>query len=164
MGCFSKLANFCLEYSKVIVKILLQGPMRESVNEVDSQGFNCLYYATYHGHVEIVKLLKRVQVPLVMYKKDDKGTSCLHIAAMRGHANVVQFLLQKTPKVEDDFVGANNVALGNGQKKEKLEVEKEKLARQKKINHARNWEKAINIDERRIDEGFTAVFFAIRSG
>jgi ankyrin repeat protein len=37
-----------------IVKIILQSPMRESMKELDKQGFNCLYYAVYHGHLEIV--------------------------------------------------------------------------------------------------------------
>jgi len=64
--------------------------MRESLAECDSQGFNCLYYAVYHGHIDIVKLLKSVAVP---YQKDAKGTSVLHVAIMRGHDNIVNFLL-----------------------------------------------------------------------
>jgi len=76
-----------------IVKILLQSPMRETINHCDSQGFNCLYYATYHGHLEIVKLLKKVGIA---YAKDAKGTSCLHIAIMRGNLDIVDFLLTKT--------------------------------------------------------------------
>ena len=65
--------------------------MRETINDVDSQGFNCLYYAVYHGHIQIVNVLKKVQIN---YKKDAKDTSCLHIASMRGHAHIVEFLLK----------------------------------------------------------------------
>jgi len=60
--------------------------MRESMQECDSQGFNCLYYAVYHGHLEIVKLLKSMGIP---YQKDAKGTSVLHVAIMRGHDHIV---------------------------------------------------------------------------
>lgn len=65
------------------------------MNSVDSQGFNCLYYAVYHGHLEVVKLLKKLDVK---YQKDAKGTSVLHVAIMRGHLHIVEFLLKKTPK------------------------------------------------------------------
>ena len=54
-----------------------------------------MYYAAYHGHLEIVKLLKKIGIE---YTKDDKGTSCLHIAIMRGHLNIVEFFLRKTPR------------------------------------------------------------------
>lgn len=63
-----------------IVKILLSSPLRETINAEDSQGFNCLYYAVYHGHLNIVKMLKDCNIS---YKKDAKGTTCLHIAISR---------------------------------------------------------------------------------
>lgn len=85
--------------SKNIVKILLQSPVRESINDVDNQGFNCLYYAVYHGHLPVVKLLKSVSIN---YEKDKKGTSAVHIAIMRGHHHIVDFLLKKTPKFVDE--------------------------------------------------------------
>lgn len=66
---------------------------------MDSQGFNCLYYAVYHGHVDVVNLLKKVGVD---YQKDAKGTSCLHIAIMRGHLNIVEYLLRKTQRAQID--------------------------------------------------------------
>ena len=73
----------------------MQSPLRESINAKDSQGFNCLYYACYHGHLSIVQLLKKVNIE---YEKDNKGTSCLHVAIQRGHLAIVDFLLKKTPK------------------------------------------------------------------
>ena len=81
--------------SKNIVKILLQSPMRDNMDDEDSQGFNCLYYAVYHGHLPVVKLLKSVQIK---YQKDKKGTSCLHVAIMRGHVQIAEFLIKKTQK------------------------------------------------------------------
>lgn len=85
----------CAVGSINVCKILFQSSMREKLNDVDSQGFNCLYYATYHGHLEIVKLLKKMKI---QYAKDSKDTSCLHIAVMRGHSHVAEFLLRKTSK------------------------------------------------------------------
>ena len=77
------------------MRILLQSVMRETLNHVDSQGFNCLYYATYHSRLEVVKLLKKVGVE---YTKDNKGTSCLHVAIMRNHLQIVDFFLKRTSK------------------------------------------------------------------
>ena len=56
----------CL-FSLNIIKLLMQSPMREQMNALDSQGFNCLYYAVYHGHLEVVKLLKKLDIK---YQKD----------------------------------------------------------------------------------------------
>ena len=69
--------------------------MKDQLNKLDTQGFNCLYYAVYHGHLEIVKLFKKFDIK---YQKDLKGTSCLHVAIMRGHLHIVEFLLSKTSK------------------------------------------------------------------
>ena len=69
--------------------------MRETIDKTDIHGFNCLYYACYHGHLPIVKLLKKMGIE---YTKDRKGTSCLHIAIMRGQTDIVDFLLSKTSK------------------------------------------------------------------
>lgn len=65
------------------------------MKEVDKQGFNCLYYAVYSGHLAVVNLLKKKNVE---YKKDAKGTTCLHIAIIRGHYELTDFFLRKTPK------------------------------------------------------------------
>jgi ankyrin repeat protein len=73
----------------------MQSPLRDSLKRVDSQGFNCLYYAVYHGHIKVVKMLKKLNIE---YQRDSKGTSCLHVALMKGHLDIVDFLLQKTPK------------------------------------------------------------------
>ena len=73
------------------------------LNDVDNQGFNCLYYAVYHGHLPVVKLLKSVSIN---YEKDKKGTSAVHIAIMRGHVHIVDFLLKKTPKFVEEVPGA----------------------------------------------------------
>ena len=87
------------------MKILLQSPIRETINEIDSQGFNCLYYAVYHGHLNIVKQLKSVQIE---YAVDEKGTTCLHVAIMRGHNRIVEFLLNKTPEYEEEASPTKN--------------------------------------------------------
>lgn len=83
-------------HSENVVKILLESPMKDRINELDSQNFNALYYAVYHGHLPVTKLLKAAEIE---YKKDEKDTSCLHIAVMRGHTHIVDFFLKKTPKI-----------------------------------------------------------------
>ena len=94
--------------------------MREQLNECDSQGFNCLYYAVYHGHNDVVKLLKSVGIE---YKKDSKGTSVLHVAIMRGHDHIVRFLLSRTQKI-DDLQHQNTLA--NSKNKE-AELKKQQM-------------------------------------
>ena len=96
--------------------------MRESINDVDNQGFNCLYYAVYHGHLPVVKLLKSVSIN---YQKDKKGTSPVHIAIMRGHMSIVEFLLKRTPKFVEEapstVANKNQPAQKNEQLKKKEE-------------------------------------------
>ena len=46
---------------------------------------------------------------------------------------------------------------------EKNRLEMEKLKRTKAINEAILWEQAVDVDEQRKDDGFSGVFFAIRS-
>ena len=90
------------------------------MNKLDTQGFNCLYYAVYHGHLEIVRLFKKLDIK---YQKDLKGTSCLHVAIMRGHLHIVEFLLKKTPKtaINDlrNFTTASNNASSSFSKQTK---------------------------------------------
>mmetsp|Transcript_40410 Transcript_40410/g.52983 ORF Transcript_40410/g.52983 Transcript_40410/m.52983 type:complete len:157 (-) Transcript_40410:1312-1782(-) len=123
----------CAIGNKNIVKILLQSPIRESVNEEDSQGFNCLYYAVYHGHLPVVKLLKSISIA---YKVDAKGTSCLHIAIMRGHANIVDFILKKTPKFIEESASKSNAQKNDMQKKKEDQMN----ALKRKTNIAIQWE------------------------
>ena len=131
--------------------------MRDSLNEVDSQDFNCLYYAVYHGHLDVVKMLKMVGVE---YKKDGKGTSCLHIAIMRNHYQIVEFFLKRTPKF-DELAFSQRMA--NEKVNKDLENQKKAMLL-KRTNLAIQWESAIDIDEQRNDEGISTVFFGIRSG
>jgi ankyrin repeat protein len=64
--------------------------MMSSLFETDINGWNALYYATYYGHLSVVRLLKNRQIP---YAKDAKGTSCLHVACMKNHLSIVEFYL-----------------------------------------------------------------------
>ena len=108
-----------------------------------------------------MRLLKRAQV---QYQKDEKNTSCLHIAIMRGHAEIVKFLLKKTEKnLNADISPANDPALKglNDIEKKKAMAKKTKELRQN--NLAQAWEAFIDVDEQRINDGLSTVFFAIRS-
>ena len=118
--------------------------MKDSMKELDSQGFNCLYYAVYHGHIEIVKLLKKLEIT---YQKDTKGTTCLHVAIMRGHLHIAEFLLKKTPKSAVNDLRNLPTTGANGKPLTKEQQEK----RQNKIIYATNraiaWEQQVDIDE-----------------
>ena len=59
----------------------------------DIDGFNCLYYAVYYGHLEICELLKQHKIE---YARDHKGTTCLHVAVQRGFLDIVNFFCKKT--------------------------------------------------------------------
>ena len=63
------------------------------IDRQDRQGYNCLYYATYYGHINVLKRLKQQGV---RYEKSYNGTTCLHIAAKRGLNNVIDFFLSRT--------------------------------------------------------------------
>ena len=136
------------------------------MNALDVQGFNCLYYAVYHGHLEVVQLLKKLDIK---YQKDSKGTSCLHVAIMRGHLHIVEFLLKKTPKtaVNDlrNFTNLTSSSSASKLTKDQQEKRQQFLIRQ--TNKAIEWEKQVDVDEQRTydgeEQGISAVFFAIRA-
>lgn len=50
------------------------------------------------------------------------------------------------------------------QDKNKQKEEEKRNLLQRQVNQARQWEKNIDIDEQRNDEGISTVFFAIRAG
>ena len=79
-------------FSLNIVNLLLSAPGSD-IHALDKQGFNCLYYATYYGHIEVLEKLKQMQV---VYKSAHNGTSCLHIAVKKGHSHVIDFFLTRT--------------------------------------------------------------------
>lgn len=108
----------------------------------DSNGFNCLYYATYYGHIDIVRHLKeKWNVP---YKPSKSGTTCLHVAVRRGHADLVEFFLDKLKESDKDKFAAMS--------QERLQF----------YNNSRRWEQAIDVDEQKKDDGVTAVFIAVK--
>ena len=116
----------------------MESHLDKTLNDKDTQGFNALYYAVYHGHLSIVKLLKRYTIN---YEKDAKGTSCLHIAIMRGHLDIVDFLLTKTPELAQK--GADTPANKGNSK----EAEEKELKLINRTNRDRQWEKQIDVDE-----------------
>jgi len=144
-----------------VTAILVESPLEKTLNFKDSQGFNALYYAVYHGHLPIVKLLKRLQIN---YDRDAKGTSCMHIAIMRGNLEIVDFLLTRTPEVPQSLL--NKPKKDPAYKKSKKEEEEEEKEKKmiNRTNKARQWENNIDVDEQRENNGISTVFFAIRSG
>lgn len=77
---------------------------------------------------------------------------------MRGHKHIVDFLLKKTRAYVE--VDANPKL--NPKEKQKFEDVQKALLR--KTNLAIQWEDQVEIDEQRINDGFSGVFFAIRAG
>ena len=64
---------------------------RLTIREVkDKNGNNALYYASFHGHSNIIEELCKNEVP---YLPSDNGTTCLHICAKRGHLEAIRSLL-----------------------------------------------------------------------
>ena len=88
-------ANLC---SLLIIELILKNKLTKTA-EVDAKGFNCLYYATYYGHLDVVQHLKNIGVP---YKKSDNGTTCLHVAVRRNFPKLVEFFLKKLKNSDFD--------------------------------------------------------------
>ena len=68
-----------------------------SVNVLDKEGFNALYYACGGGHLEIVKLLIHHGADLIDEDGRDKP---LVVAAKAGHLSIVKQLLQKGAMID----------------------------------------------------------------
>lgn len=71
----------CAIGNLLIIELILKNKLTKPKEE-DDKGFNCLYYATYYGHLNVVKHLKNIDVP---YKKSFNGTTCLHVAVRRNY-------------------------------------------------------------------------------
>ena len=90
--------NFILHYNLLrefrlnIVNLLLSAP-GVNINRLDKQGFNCLYYATYYGHIEVLEKLKSLGVE---YLPGYNGTTCLHVAVKKSHMHIIDFFLSRT--------------------------------------------------------------------
>ena len=52
-----KLIDLFSDFSLNIVNLILSAP-GVNIHSLDKQGFNCLYYATYYGHIEVLEKLK----------------------------------------------------------------------------------------------------------
>jgi ankyrin repeat protein len=76
---------------ETVVRVVLNS---QEVNQQkrDARGFNCLHYAVQHGHLAVVKCLKKEETP---YIASNDGTTCLHIAVRKGYTQIVDFLLEK---------------------------------------------------------------------
>ena len=98
----------------------------------------------------------------VEYKKAYNGTSCLHIAVKKGHMHVIDFLLTRTDllKAKETF---RKQAKGDRRGTISGTIDPQLLQRgEYLINKAVLWERQIDIDEQKGDDGVTAVFLAIR--
>lgn len=90
----------CAIGNLLIIELILKNKLTK-ISEEDDKGFNCLYYATYYGHLDVVKHLKNLDVP---YKKSHNGTTCLHVAVRRNFPYLVEFFLKKLKNSDfDDF-------------------------------------------------------------
>lgn len=128
------------------------------LQRADEQGFNCLYYATYYGHIEVLERLKLLGVD---YRKGHNGTSCLQVAVKKGHMHVIDFFLTRT-----DMRKAKEAMTRDKTLLRKQTVNVDPLLGGQDggrlINKAVAWEKQVDIDEQKGEGGVTAVFLAIR--
>jgi ankyrin repeat protein len=71
------------------VDVLIKNPEIKK-GMVDSEGFNCLYYASLYNCLDVIMFLHDQEVS---YKPSKKGMTCLHVAARDGHLDLVKFFL-----------------------------------------------------------------------
>lgn len=97
---------------KSLVKLTQEGQLQSlerslndcgAVQDVISKHFGrsgdtLLHYAARHGHLDVVKLLRRLEMDLEVYNKDYKRP--LHEAASMGHLDCVKYLLEEGAKVD----------------------------------------------------------------
>jgi ankyrin repeat protein len=66
----------------------------DSVNHKDNSGHSMVHWASYSGHLNVVKYLVEVKGLSVM-DLDSKGRIPLHWAAKQGHIEVCKYLIMK---------------------------------------------------------------------
>mmetsp|Transcript_29770 Transcript_29770/g.40224 ORF Transcript_29770/g.40224 Transcript_29770/m.40224 type:complete len:92 (+) Transcript_29770:280-555(+) len=76
----------------IVIDLLLKNPNIKKA-QTDLEGYNCLYYATFYGHLPVVERLKEHDVP---YKPSKNGTTCLHVAVRKDFLRIAKFFLEKT--------------------------------------------------------------------
>ena len=137
-----------MSYRQMVVEVLLKNPSckRETV---DRDGFNCLYYATYYGNLEIVKILKEIEVP---YIGSSNGTTPLHVAVRKNHFDLVHFFLSRTKEME----------MQTSKKKSKT-MGQDEIAQMNRFNRYRIWEQNIDVDEQKTKNGVSAAFIAVKN-
>ena len=82
----------CANGNKMVVDLVMKNPSIQK-GAFDRAGYNCLYYATYNGHLEVLKLLKDHAVP---YKMRNNSFTCLQVAVKKNFVDLVDFFLCKT--------------------------------------------------------------------
>ena len=80
---------------------------------------------------------------------------------MRGHLHIVEYFLNKTAKSMLEQLKSPD---GPGRKPPEEDKKRKQEKQIRQINQAIIWEKEIDVDEQREDEGISTVFFAIRAG
>ena len=124
----------------LIIDIILKNKQTEKDIE-DKNGYNSVYYATYNGHLEVIKYLKSINVP---YKKSNNGTTCLHVAVRRNFPHIVEFFLKKLTENDKEKFGYDH---------ENRVIEWNKI---------RKWEQNIDVDEQKNEQGIAAIHLAIK--
>ena len=118
----------------------MMGAPGSEIDRQDRQGYNCLYYATYYGHINVLQRLKQQGV---RYEKSYNGTTCLHMAAKRGLLSVVDFFLTRTDLYREKEAARSKSLERKNTLKDNQNYQKLEAA----INKAVAWERQIDVDE-----------------
>jgi len=127
----------------LVIEIILKNKLTEQ-NYEDANGYNCLYYATYYGHLDVIKHLKSINVP---YKKSKNGTNCLHVAVRRNYPNIVEYFLNKLKDSDRyAFIGASE----------------NNMNKVVEWNTMKRWEAVIHVDDQKNNDGIAPLHLAIK--
>ena len=85
----------------ILVKYLFETleDVEEILDHSNVAKYSPLFYAAWHGHVEVVKLLECIEFD--RNPKMSLNVTPLHLATKNGHARIVELLLKKFPGDEN---------------------------------------------------------------
>lgn len=133
----------CAIGNLLIIELILKNKLTKPKEE-DLKGFNCLYYATYYGHLDVVKHLKNIGVP---YTKSSNGTTCLHVAVRRNYPDLVDFFLTKLKDADFETFQLQTIESKSASPPPNpRDVLKQ---REEAFKRAREWEKEIDVDDKK---------------
>ena len=97
-----------------VVKYLVEGPAKVSVNHRDANGMSAYYYAVYKGDLPIFHLLNRQESPAAdPFALGIKGSNVIHVCAERNFLQIAQEIIEKDKEKNIELIFQTTESGGN---------------------------------------------------